>query len=352
MPLIQNAMGLPIWVPDAQVSQAESDAKGATLDAMGKALTDQGVTNGIVRTGTTGSTPTSTAAATTTAAPTKSWEQLEAERLEKLRRKNMAAILGALMADYGLGALAGRIDGWIIEGYDSQAIEALIRTTPEYASRFPAMKELQAQGRSMTESDYIAYEQSMVEYESMFGLPKGMLSSSDMVRRLLVSGKSALEVQENATRAAASMYSLPQEFRDTMRRYYGIDSGGLTAYFLDPAVATPLLEKQYVSAQIGMEAWKQQVDVNASIAEELYKQGVTRDAARVGFGKVASQTGFTGGAGETVDQQTLIDANLTNNADAQKTVQRIASSRTARFEGGGGYVGSREGLTGIGASST
>lgn len=305
-------------------------------------------------------TTTATAAAPVTdgnqtqtqAAPTKSWEQLEAERLEALRRKNAAAVLEGLMATYGLGALMGRIDGWIQEGYDPQAIEALIRQSPEYASRFPAMKELQAKGQSITESQYIDYEREMTNLESMYGLPKGMLNNSDMVKRLLLAGKSSVEVEQNAVRASASIYELPQEFRDTMRRYYGIDSGGLTAYFMDPDVATPILEKQFVSAQIGMEAWKQRVDVGASLSEELYQAGVTREKAREGFGKVAMQGEFTGGAGETTTQSGLIDAELKDDAEAQKKNERIGASRAGRFQGGGSFVGSQSGMTGIGVSST
>lgn len=279
-------------------------------------------------------------------------EELERARLEELRRRNASAVLNGLMGTYGLGALMGKIDAWLQQGYEPGAIEALIRNEPEYAARFPAMKQLQAQGRTMTESEYLGYEREMAAYESLYGLPKGMLSSRDMVTKLLVNGKSPQEVQENAIRAAASMYELPQEFRDTMRRYYGIDSGGLTAYFLDPTVATPLLQKQFVSAQIGMEAWQQQVNVGADIAEQLYQQGVTREKAEVGFGRVSDQKGFTGGAGETADQNTLIGANLSGDAAAQRKVTRIAGSRTARFAGGGGYAGSREGVLGVGGSST
>lgn len=283
--------------------------------------------------------------------PTKSWEQLEAERLEGLRRKNAAATLGGLMSTYGLGALMGKIDAWITEGYEPGAIEALIRQEPEYHARFPAMKQLQAKGQTMTEQQYIEYEQSMTAYESLYGLPKGMLSDKDMVTKLLVNGKSPREVDENAQRASASMYTLPQEFRDTMQRYYGVDSGGLTAYFLDPEVASPLLEKQYVSAQIGMEAWRQKVDVGASLSEELYKEGITREKAAQGFAKVSDQSGLSAGKGETATQGALIDANLRDSTGAKKQVARVAGSRVAGFEGGGSFAGDKSGTRGIGSSS-
>lgn len=285
-------------------------------------------------------------------APAKSWEQLQYEQAEAYRRKNAAAALEGLMSTYNLGSLMGKINAWIAEGYEGSAIEALIRQQPEYAARFPAMKQLQAQGKSISEREYIDYEQAMTGYESLYGLPKGMLSEASMVTKLLVNGKSAREVEENANRAAASIYKLPKEFRDSMKRNYGVDSGGLTAYFLDPDIATPMLERQFVSAQIGMEAWRNKVDINKDFMEELYAQGVTAEKAAEGFETVGRQAGFSAGKGETADQKTLIDANLTSGAAAKDKVQRVGQTRANRFEGGGGFAGGDRGVSGVGSSST
>lgn len=274
----------------------------------------------------------------------------ERERIERLRTMNARAIMEAQMAAYGLGGLSAQIVSWITEGYESDAIMALVRQSSEYATRFPAMKALQAKGQAISESEYIAYEQTMTQYERLYGLPTGMLSSKDMVTKNLTNGLSAREVDERAVRASASIYSLPPEFRDTMQRYYGIDSGGLTAYFLDPDVASPLLEKQYVSAQIGMEASKRQIDVGALLAEQLYAGGVDRDKAATGFEKVADQAGLTVGKGDALTQSTLIGANLGEDVTAKQAVERVASGRVGRFAGGGSFVSSSKGVGGLGSS--
>ena len=346
---VQYENGRPVGGGRSEPTQAESDAKGARLDSPDVASGGYTRFSG----GVPGPGVTATGGGTT-APPTDpdAYAKAQAAAYERTRTMNARAVMEGQMAALGLGGLAGRITSWITEGYEPEAIMALVRQSPEYAERFPAMKALQAKGQSMTENEYIAYEQAMSNYESLFGLPKGMLTSKDMVTKLLTNGKSAREVEENATRASASMYSLPKEFRDTMQRYYHVDSGGLTAYFMDPDASSPLLEKQFVSAQIGMEADTRGVDVGSAMAESLYQYGIDRGQAQKGFSDVASQRGLETGKGETVDTNALIGANLTDDADAQKRVERVGKGRAGRFEGGGGFAGGERGVSGIGSSST
>lgn len=340
MATVQNAMGIAMTVPDKKnVTHGWGAGSGvdATSIAGNKELYSE-----------------TAPAGGTTAPPTDpdAYAKAQAAAYERTRTMNARVVMEAQMAALGLGGLAGRITSWITEGYEPEAIMALVRQSPEYAERFPAMKALQAKGQSMTENEYIAYEQAMNNYESLFGLPKGMLTSKDMVTKLLVNGKSAREVEENATRASASMYSLPPEFRQTMQRYYGVDSGGLTAYFMDPDASSPLLEKQYVAAQIGMEAEMRGVGVASAMAESLYQFGIDRGQAQKGFSEVASQRGLEAGKGETVDTNTLIGANLTNDAGAKAKVERVGKGRVGRFDGGGGFASGERGVAGVGSSST
>ena len=282
--------------------------------------------------------------------PYTAYLKAEQARLEALRVMNAKAIMEAQMTAYGLGALAARITGWIQQGYEPDAIMALVRQSDEYAARFPAMKALQAKGRSITESEYIAYEQSMASYERMFGLPSGMLTDKNMVTKLLTNEVSAREVEDRATKAAASMYALPQEFRDTMRRYYGVDSGGLTGYFLDPDVAAPLLERQYVSAQIGMEGTMNGLTVDKALVEALYERGVDAQEARQGMQRAGQATGLMAGKGDTVTQESLVKGTFGVDATATTALERAGSSRRGRFEGGGQFAGDRQGARAIGSS--
>jgi hypothetical protein len=275
----------------------------------------------------------------------------ERERLERLRTMNANAIMNGQMAAFGLRSLAGKITTWIQEGFEPDAIMALVRQSDEYAQRFPAMKALQQKGRTISEAEYIGYEQSMAQYERLFGLPQGMLSDKDMITKLLTNEVSVREVEERATRASAAAYELPKEYRDMMRNYYGVDTGGLTGYMLDPDVASPLLERQFVSAQIGMEAAMRSINVGKETAEGLFERGIGREEAAAGFNEVALNSGLSAGRGDVATQEQRIGSAFKTDAGAQEATERAALSRLGRFEGGGSFAESKQGIGGLGGAS-
>ena len=164
---------------------------------------------------------------------------------------------------------------------------------------------------------------------------------------------SAEELQSRVQLAAAGSITAPEDFKAEMRDRFGIQPGDLTAYYLDPDTALPLLEKKYAMAMIGTEARRQGVDgISTDYLGLLQNEGVTQAAAKQGFGQVAYSEGLTVGAGETATTMDLAQNAFGTDAEAAKKVQRVAGSRTARFAQGGSYAGSSGGLTGLGASST
>ena len=269
------------------------------------------------------------------------------------RSINAIAAMRGIMTQYGLGSLMGKIEGYVRDGYtDPDAIIALIRTTPEYAARFPAMKELARQNRGISEAEYISYETEAQGYERMYGLPAGMLTNADTISNLLTKAVSARELQERVTMAAAGAFQTSAEVKNTFKNFYGIDSGGLTAYFLDPDKATPLLTKQYASAQIGAEAAMQGVDVGMSLAEQLNVAGVSRDEARLGFGAVAGEAGLSAGPGDVVSQADLIKGNLLNDETAKQNKARAVGGKLGKFQGGGEFLQTQQGSVGLGSASS
>ena len=275
----------------------------------------------------------------------------QAAEQERLRTKNAIAALSGIMSTYGLSSLMDKIKGWVTDGYEADAIMGLIRDTSEYKARFPAMEALAKKNRAISEAEYISYEQTAAHYESLFGLPEGMLTSKDMVTKLLSNEVSARELEERATKASAAQYELPTEFRTMMQDYYNVGSGGLTAYYLDPDVAMPLLERQFVSSQIGMEAAMRGLGVGVDTAEMLYQQGVDREGAKKGFTQVASAQGFQYGKGETATQNDLIGGAFGTSQGAADKVERIARTRTGIFAGGGGFAEGKSGVSGLGSAA-
>lgn len=276
--------------------------------------------------------------------------RMQSEAQERQRRTNAIAVVKGLLGQYGLESLYNTIVGYIQDGYEADAVMTLIRTTPEYKARFPAMEALAKQGRALSEAEYIAYERDAAGLERQYGMPAGMLGR-DKVAQLLTKAVSARELEERVTMAAAAAYQTAPEVQRTFEDYYGIGQGGLTAYFLDADVATPLLNKQYVSARIGAEAARYNIQADKSLSELLQLEGVTADQARTGFQTVAQLSALTSGRGDVVSQQELIGANLRGDVQAQKNVERAQLARTGAFQGGGGFAGNEQGPSALRAAS-
>ena len=288
------------------------------------------------------------------AAAKRDQDQRDAEaRLREAERQNQqmnaTETLRGILDSYGLMSLYNRVVEFVKQGYEPESIMVLIRTTPEYKQRFPAMEGLAQKGRALSEAEYIQYEQTAAQLETRYGLPKGMITGN--VTDLLTNDISATELNDRVVLASAAALQAPKELRDTFREYYGIDEGGLTGYFLDPKIATPLLERQAASALIGGEAKMQGVNVGVQTAEQLQSLGVSQEQARTGFADVANASGLSSGAGETVSQGELIQGSLAGNAEAARKRERVAGSRAAAFQGSSGFSSSAKGVGGLGSSS-
>ena len=269
---------------------------------------------------------------------------------EKNRVNNVVATLTGVMNDYGLGTLMTKITSMVQEGLNADAVMAQVRQTTEYASRFPAMKALSAKNRVISEAEYIAFERNAASLERSYGLPEGMLGK-DQVTKLLENEVSGKELGDRVNLAATGAFATSPEVKSQFKDYYGISSGGLTAYFLDPDQALPLLERQVNSASIGAEAQMQQFDFDLKTSERLTEYGVTRESARQGITIAAGQKSFQNGFGDIVTQDQLVDANILGDSSSKKSIERVKKGRQGRFEAGGSYVNTKDGVTGLGSAN-
>jgi hypothetical protein len=358
MAYVAPGMGINVYVPSPDNPNTTVDDAAAKAAA---AATNRGDNTGAqswdaqaaemrrleaLKNGQTAATP----GTTTPAAATKSWEQLQAEA-EDARRKAMTRdAVKAAFAQYGLSGLYPLIEQWAQQGLTEDAIYLQLRSTQEYKNRFPAMEGLSQKGRAITESQYVQYETQVAQIEQQYGFPKGMMMGQ--VTNLLLGDVSTVEVQDRAILAAADSLTAPDDLRQQLKEYYGVDPDeALKAYYLDPDVALPILKKQSAAARIGVQAARQGLDaVGKGLAEELQGIGVSEDQAKQGFATTAYQKGFGTSRGESADQNTRIAAILKGDAEAITTVERVKQGRVNRFEGGGAYVGSASGVAALGDS--
>jgi len=279
-----------------------------------------------------------------------SWLMSQETAREGQRQQNAIAVMRSLLEQMNLTSLYNTVVNFVKQGYDPDAISVLIRTTPEYKQRFPAMEALAAKGRAISEAEYINYETVASGLERRYGLPTGMLMNN--ITGLLTNEVSAAELNDRVMLASAASIEAPREIRETFSNYYGIDDGGMTAYFLDPQIATPLLEKQFASSVIGAEASRQGIGLDVFGAQNLQELGITQEGARQGFGQVRASMGLTAGRGDVVSQQTLIQGTLAGDERARQDIERAALGRLGRFQRGGEFLQTQQGVAGLGTAQT
>lgn len=280
------------------------------------------------------------------------WEQRGAYEAaqQKAQEDAVIATVQGMFASYGLTSLYDKVVEYARKGYNGDAIAVMLRSTPEYKARFPAMEALAKKGRAISEADYVGYERTAAQLEQRYGITPGMISQN--VTKLLTEEVSAAELNDRVVLASADSLNAPEDLKATLRDYWNIDpQTALASYYLDPDVAMPLLEKQSATARIGVWMNRQGVQgLGRDMASELQAHGVTEAQAEQGFGAVKAAEGLSAGKGETIDTAGLARGTF-GNTEQQARAQRVGQSRAGRFAGGGGFADSSKGVGGLGSSS-
>lgn len=260
--------------------------------------------------------------------------------------------INEFFAQFGLTDLAQWAWNAYLNGTPIEQVFLDAQQRPEWKARFPAMDELAKQGRAITPAAYIEWEQRAVSLFQAYGLPKGFYDDPTDFKDIMVAGVGMPELEQRIQLAAKAQYSVPQSVRDELKAKYGIDDGALTAYWLDPNRAAPLLENQFTAAQISAQAKGTGFgNINRDQAELLAAEGVTDDTAKQGFGtltglgQVLTET-LAGEQSLTRDQQ--LAAVFGGDAEASRAIQARQAGRLAAFQSGGGFTTKQTGRTGVG----
>lgn len=245
-----------------------------------------------------------------------------------------------------------------------------MRGTPEYQQRFPGQAARTANGLPpIAESDYIALERAYSETARNYKLPDGFLSPQE-IGILIGHDVSKSEFDARVINGYSVAMNAPKETRDLLKSYYGVHSGHLAAYYLDPTRAKDLLMKQTQAAVAGTEAQLSGFgSLGKGTAQQIAKQTIgtpsnmNADYYRSQFAKIAplkqleqAQIGQMGQA--TVSKKELVGSAFAgaikgvDPTQAQRAIQLAEQSRTASLQGGGGYAQTAKGGLGIGSAST
>jgi len=269
-------------------------------------------------------------------------------------------VVNSFLKEAGMGALSDAIWSQWTSGTTAAQILDYVRTTPEYATRFPAMKTLNEAGRNISEASYIAKEQADIEIMRQAGISDAIATNRTLLGDLIKNNVNIVELQKRTLLAQDSILSKDPSVLKYAKDAFGLSAGDLMAFALAPEIALPVLEQQARAIQIGGAALQAGFatdmasnELKKSQAEALAAQGVTAEQAKTGFTNLA-QMGQYGTAlpgsnpAETLTQKELIDAQFGMSPEAIMKLQKAKQTKTAEFQQGGAFAATQAGVTGLG----
>lgn len=199
--------------------------------------------------------------------------------------------LETLFKSYGLESLAGKIYGYVKNGYSADTISILLQDTPEYKQRFKGNEDrLKAGLPVLSPADYINTENAYRQTLRAAGLPSGFYDSTDDFADWIGKDVSPTEIQSRADLATQATALANPYYKQALNQM-GIDDGHMAAYFLDADKSLPLLQKAAATAAVGSAALSQGLAFNQAYAEQLATIGITATQAQQGYQQVAQELG-------------------------------------------------------------
>lgn len=261
-------------------------------------------------------------------------------------RSDAFSRLRTLLNRFGLGELEGAVNNIITSGAvdlnDANAIIFAIRDQPAYQRRFAGNAARAKKGLpELDPSSYIGLEESYRQLMQSNGLPTGFYDQLSDFQRLIEGDVSPSELQDRIEQGYRRVRDADPEVKRQMRELYGVDDNALTAYFLDPEKAAPLLTRQARAAQISARGREQAgLQLTAASAEDLAARGITPEQAQEAFARRGQLEGLyqplTGE--EALTEQEALGATFGYDVQAQQRLERRRAQRVGEFQGGGQFA--------------
>jgi len=275
----------------------------------------------------------------------------------------IADVLGSA----GLGSVAQTAWAQLNSGVPASQIISDIRSGNPiygnaYAQRFPGMAALAAKGQAISEGTYISLEKSYTEVLKSAGIPSGTFDTTAYMGNLIANNINPTDLQSRVTAAQNSVLSLDPNIRQYALDTYGLDSGHLAAWALDPSQALPKIQQQAQAMQIGGAALQQGFkgagangELTIAQSEALANQGISQSQAQAGFSNLAQETQFEtqlpGDVATALSNQQLINSQFKSNGSDVLAFQHLQQQKVNEFNQGGAIAADSSGIKGIGASN-
>lgn len=258
------------------------------------------------------------------------------------------------LRQYGLESMTNWVWEQIVGGKSAAEVQRDLRKTPEFAQRFPAIKEREAKGLSpLSPGEYVSYEKQARQLMRAAGMPEGLYDSNEDFTKYLASDVSPAELNDRIDGARRAAYEFLGEERTVLERDYGLGPGDLVAFWLDPDRALPVLQKREAAAKIGGAGIRTGFGSTRAENEDLVALGVTADRAQEGFSVLAQGSELFApiDLGEdAITREEQVGAVFKGNAAAERRIKQRTRRRQAVFEGGGSFAETQEGVAGLGSA--
>jgi len=277
----------------------------------------------------------------------------------------------AMFMNAGLGPefaqqLVGIIDGLYASNAnptDAEVLNVVYNSEP-YKKRFAGnevIRQRLASGkarpgdRMLSPKEYIDAENSYRQVFQDANMPSGFWDSTDDFANLIANGVSVSEVKGRVDTAFQALNQADQYAKDALQNDYGLSTGDLVAYLLDPSKAAPLLEGRkigtndyglnnaqdlqniYSYADVSSDATRQGLQSDKALSEEIVNSG-QMNKAKDELGNAGAVDGDLTRLGKLygtqLDYRDLVreDLNLSGGVAAGQKRRKLASKERAAFD--------------------
>lgn len=247
---------------------------------------------------------------------------------------------------------------------DAQILSA-IYNSDAYKKRFAGNEVIRkrmadGQGRPgdalLTPKEYIDLENTYRQIFQDAEMPVGFYDSISDFTNLIANGISAAELKDRVQTAHDALTDADSSIKNALSQFYGLTTGDLVAYLLDPTKAQPILlgkgnneyglnsadalERAYRVSEVGALAGRQGLTADKSLSEEIVQSG-KQNSADSAFGAGAAANDQLKRLGslysEPLDYRDLVreSLNLSGGATSGRKRKKLASKERAAFNGQG-----------------
>lgn len=245
--------------------------------------------------------------------------------------------LTLLFQSYDLGTLAPTILKYIQNGFASETITTELQQTPEYRARFAGNEERQRLGLPVLDpATYLSTESAYRQILQSAGLPPQFYDQHADFVDFIGKDVSPTEVKSRVDLAVTATTNAPPEYVDALGKL-GLDTGHLTAYFLDDTKALPLLQQQAAAAQIGASALRQGLVMDPGRATAYANMGISPEQANSAYQNIAYMLPSLSQLGQIYNQPytqfNAEDEFLESSGLAKTQRQKLTTQEAGTFSG-------------------